>query len=177
MLRNPADSRQQRTRRGDSGHTPHLPPPWADRHFLTRCTRCMECLPVCPQGVLVRGADGYPSIDYSLGSCTFCNECVSICRARALERTHPDNPAWHRTAGIVTTCLELQRHFCRSCAEQCTVDAIRFMPLSGGRSLPMVQSVLCTGCGACVRHCPVDAIKVHDLQSHTRDTTRYEAVA
>lgn len=161
MDHSPAPSDRPRTRGGEPA--PHLQPPWANRHFRLRCNRCMACIPVCPEGVLVRGRDGYPSIDYRHGTCTFCNECVERCERQALERIHVADPAWHRTAHIDHDCLELHSRFCRNCIEQCPTDAIRFTPAGAGRATPEVRPVLCNGCGACVRHCPVDAISIHEL--------------
>jgi len=70
--------------------------------------------------------------------------------------------AWARPARtearIDAQCLAVNGIVCRSCAEACPVDLIRFRPAVGGISLPIIAVDGCDGCAACVPACPVRAI-------------------
>lgn len=136
-------------------------PPWAlaEPEFIDRCTRCNDCLKVCPTQILVVGDGGYPTVDFSLGECTFCGDCVTRCQPKALLR-QPEQAAWPCKAAIGEDCLPRQGVECRVCGDFCEVRAIRFTPRLGGSPLPEVDTEKCTGCGACVAPCPVTAISV-----------------
>lgn len=136
-------------------------PPWAldEGEFVDRCTRCNDCLKVCPTGILVAGDGGYPTVDFSLGECTFCGDCVTACQPNALHR-HGEQPAWPYRAQIGEDCLPRQGVECRVCGDFCEPRAIRFVPRIGGCPQPEIDLGNCTGCGACVAPCPVTAIRV-----------------
>lgn len=139
-----------------------LRPPWArpEAEFIDRCTRCHDCLPACPQGIIVAGDGGYPTIDFSRGECTFCAACVAACRPQALLRRDDDQPPWTYRAAINDTCLPARGVECRVCGDFCDVRAIRFAPRLGGCSLPQIDADRCTGCGACLAPCPTGAIRI-----------------
>ncbi|HCX33110.1 MAG TPA: ferredoxin-type protein NapF [Rhodocyclaceae bacterium] len=135
-------------------------PPWAlaEREFIGRCTRCGECSSSCPAGILVRGAGGYPEVDFTHGGCTFCAACVRICATGAL-RWIEAAPAWNLRAVICATrCLASRAVVCRGCGDACEADAISFRPGPAGIGFPAVDWFACTGCGACVPVCPVQAV-------------------
>ena len=136
-------------------------PPWAvaDTAFTDACTRCGDCLGVCPQHIIVTGDGGFPTIDFRHGECTFCGACVSACKPGALCRADDSLP-WSLKASIGETCLPNKGVECRVCGDFCDARAIRFPPRLGGSPLPEIATDLCTGCGACVAPCPVAAIKV-----------------
>lgn len=137
-------------------------PPWAldEARFLDACTRCAECVRACPERILKLGDGGYPTVDFSAGECTFCEECVAVCEPRALDVTQVHVP-WHWVAGIADTCLTRQGVVCESCRDACPEHAIRFPPL-GAVARPVLDTALCTGCGACLRVCPPGAISLRD---------------
>lgn len=136
-------------------------PPWAlaEAAFIDRCTRCDDCLPACPQSILIGGDGGYPTVDFSLGECTFCGACVTACRPQALIRADNQAP-WHLKALISDLCLARQGVECRVCGDFCDVRAIRFTPRLGGSPLPEIAAEQCTGCGACQAPCPSQAIAI-----------------
>ena len=136
-------------------------PPWAllEADFIDRCTRCNDCLKVCPTHILVVGDGGYPTVDFSVGECTFCGDCVSACQPKALRRD-PEQVPWASKASIGEDCLPRQGVECRVCGDFCDARAIRFPPRLGGSPLPEIDPEKCTGCGACVAPCPVTAISV-----------------
>ncbi len=148
--------------RGDF-KTRHAPqrPPWAlaEQPFLDACSRCGDCVPVCPTRIVVV-VRGYPEVDFRQGECTFCGRCADACRDGALLRGEDQPLPWTIKAKVAASCLAQQGVECRVCGDPCPVAAIRFSPRLGGPPLPQVVSDSCTGCGACVAPCPVSAISV-----------------
>lgn len=147
--------------RGRSSSPPPLRPPWAgdEASFTQRCTRCGDCLPACPQHILVAAPGGYPTVDFTKAECTFCGACATACRPAALRREE-GVPPWRVKAVIGESCLPQRGVVCRLCGDYCEVRAIRFPPRLGGVLLPVVNGELCTGCGACVGPCPVGAVNI-----------------
>lgn len=138
---------------------PALRPPWAlaEEEFLARCSRCGDCQRACPAGILVGGAGGFPTVDFSHAECSFCGDCLTACTPGALRRA-PGQPAWDHRARIGADCLAQRGVECRICGEACGVSAIRFRPRVGGVALPQLDDAACTGCGACLAPCPTQAI-------------------
>lgn len=142
---------------------PGLRPPWSVAAFSSLCDGCGRCLPACPTGILVVGADRRPTVDFQRGPCTFCAACVRQCPTGALRLAETDGVVrapWRATAGISANCLSVRGVACRLCEAQCEPGAIRFRLATGGRALPIVEADRCTGCGACVAPCPAGAIAV-----------------
>jgi ferredoxin-type protein NapF len=143
---------------------PAVRPPWAreEENFTADCTRCAACIPVCPTGILKRGAAGFPEVDFFRGECTFCGACVAACPTLALDslaRSQGLLP-WNRVARIQENCLALNKVVCRSCGDVCEVRAIAFRLARGGVALPQLDEAACNGCGACVAICPLGAVAV-----------------
>lgn len=161
------------------GTSPARRPPWAVREqfFLTRCTRCDECIKGCPEKIIRKGGGGFPVVDFNHGECTFCGECVRHCTHGALSLTalQADEMPWKLHPTIAKNCLPLNRVVCRSCAEQCEPQAIRFPPAPGGVAHPEIHAMRCTGCGACVRPCPVGAITL--VVTNSEQSTQQELSA
>ena len=147
--------------RGQPRPKAEVRPPWAlaEAAFVAACTRCAACLPACPQGIVVAGDGGYPTIDFGRGECTFCGDCVTACEPRALRRADP-TPPWNYMARINDGCLPKRGVECRICGDFCEARAIRFHPAAGGAWLPDIEPAACTACGACVAPCPTRAISV-----------------
>ena len=136
-------------------------PPWAraEAAFLAACTRCCDCINVCPQHILVMDKEARPIVDFSRAECTFCGECVDACRPQALGKKE-DAPPWQFKAQIQHNCLAKANVVCRACGDACAVQAIRFSPVIMAAAQPEVDGNLCTGCGACYSPCPVQAIRI-----------------
>lgn len=136
-------------------------PPWAlpEEAFADRCTRCNECIKVCPTHILIAGDGGYPTVDFREGECTFCTDCLTACTPRALIREE-GQPAWPYKAVIGEDCLPRQGVECRVCGDYCDTRAICFTPRLGGSPLPEIDSERCTACGACVAPCPTAAVTI-----------------
>lgn len=138
-----------------------LRPPWAlpEPHFLETCSRCNACIDACPEKILVRGAGGYPELDFSHRECTFCRACTHACASSALSDAGV-GPPWNYIAHIDGACLGAHGVFCRSCGEVCAQGAIHFTLSSHGVPLPQVGAEDCSGCGACVGVCPTQAVAI-----------------
>ncbi|MCK9380855.1 MAG: ferredoxin-type protein NapF [Sulfuritalea sp.] len=136
-------------------------PPWAlaEEAFANACSRCGECLPVCPTRIIVL-VRGYPEVDFQRGACTFCGACVAACEDGALLRAEDHAAPWTIKAQIAGSCLPKRGVECRICGDHCAVAAIRFSPRLGGPPVAEVDADSCTGCGACVAPCPVAAISI-----------------
>lgn len=77
-----------------------------------------------------------------------------------------------RVASIGASCVEAKGVSCRRCGEVCDENAIRFVPLAGGRAAPVLNPTMCSGCGECLAPCPVSAITLmaRDAALLARDT-------
>lgn len=143
--------------------------------LLGMCVRCGKCMEVCPTGVIAPAhiEDGIvgvrtPRLDFSrskaqLGSlagwCDHCNEenggtprCAQVCPTGAL--TPPEGSTFDSmrlgTAVINRDwCLAWRLKGCAICLNACPLGAISF----DGNNRPVVDELLCNGCGACEQAC------------------------
>lgn len=147
--------------RGDySGKNSPIRPPWSgpENKFIRSCDCCGECIKKCPTQIIQNGRGNYPIINFNVGECLFCDECVNACEAGALT-TIEDQQPWSVAAFINTeNCLAFKDTECRSCYDPCEVSSITMTPRIGGVSIPLLNTSLCTGCGACFAICPTKAI-------------------
>ncbi|MBK4715504.1 MULTISPECIES: ferredoxin-type protein NapF [Tenebrionibacter/Tenebrionicola group] len=146
--------------RGQSGA---MRPPWsrADVAFTAVCTRCDACVQACETGIVIRGAGGFPVVDFHRGECTFCYACAESC-AEALFVARDSLP-WRYQAAVGAHCLAENRIECRSCEDACPERAIRFRPTRAGVARPQIVPERCSACGACAAGCPVFAIEFKEL--------------
>ncbi len=148
-------------------------PPWAvdEARFIELCTRCDDCIRACEDGLLVRGAGGFPEIRFTEYGCNFCGDCLQACRTHALSAPHPaPSLAWRWRAQITERCLSLRGIVCRSCGDACDTDAIRFRLEVGGRATPMLDIDACNGCGECLAICPEDAVALVEPEPLQEET-------
>lgn len=138
-------------------------PPWAiaERPFIQVCDHCGDCVDACPEHILVRGRGDYPEVDFSRGGCTYCGKCSTICEPGGLRS--PDTHPWHLKAFIANTCVTNRDTDCTDCSDSCPVSAISFRPQVGHTRVPILEEMLCNGCGSCVSACPEAAISVYSL--------------
>lgn len=138
-----------------------LRPPWAiaESAFVEHCSRCGDCVRLCPAQILVHGAGGFPVVDFQRGECTFCAVCVENCRTGVLYAADGLAP-WKVELEVGAACLARQGVVCVTCQEQCEAGAIKMHYQAGQVPRPRVEAASCTGCGACVRACPGRAIRV-----------------
>ncbi|MCQ4942470.1 ferredoxin-type protein NapF, partial [Escherichia coli] len=64
--------------------------PWSgdDSHFLTHCSRCDACINACENNILLRGAGGYPSVNFKNHACSFCYACAQACAESLFSPRH-----------------------------------------------------------------------------------------
>jgi ferredoxin-type protein NapF len=155
-------SRRQFVRAQFGSKTYLVRPPWAlrEEQFIAACTRCGDCLRVCPTGILRSGDGGFPQVDFARGECTFCAACVESCAAGALMRPTDDAAPWRLQAEIGSSCLAQREVMCAICREQCPSQAIRLVRAVGRVPRPQIDIEVCNGCGACVAPCPSAAISI-----------------
>lgn len=137
-------------------------PPWAiaERPFIQTCDHCGKCIEACPEHILICGRGNYPEVDFTRGGCTFCGKCSQACKPGGLRS--PDNHPWHLKAFIAETCLTNGGKECNECGDSCPERAISFRQQVGNTSVPILEEMLCTGCGTCVSACPASAIHVYE---------------
>lgn len=134
--------------------------PWLkkDLAFTDACTRCADCVKACPEQIIRIGDGGFPEIDFSIAECTFCQKCLDSCSEDMFDKEQ--ELAWHYKAQISERCLNSDLVYCRSCAESCETQALKFNFTDTLFVSPDVVSDDCNGCGACVAICPTKAITV-----------------
>ncbi|MHC4910070.1 MAG: 4Fe-4S dicluster domain-containing protein [Planctomycetota bacterium] len=138
--------------------TPLRPPGAVDEQaFLAGCTRCGDCVDVCPVKAIVPApaaygaAAGTPMIDPHSAACVMCEDmpCIAACEPGVLL---PDVPVRMGTAEIrAVYCIAHQGTTCTLCVEQCPVEGAIVVD---GRGRPTVDATTCVGCGVCQYVCP-----------------------
>lgn len=123
---------------------------------MAACTRCDACIKACPEKVLARDINGFPSFDPAAGACVFCGACAEACAESVFDQTA--EPLRHRALVAEESCLAHEGIHCEACRDTCEPNAIRFRPRLGGPPVPEIEIARCTGCGGCVGPCPVGAI-------------------
>jgi ferredoxin-type protein NapG len=139
-----------------------LRPPGAltpDVDFLETCTRCGDCIPVCPVKAIVtiEEEDGrkLPAIHPSAKPCRLCDDlpCITACPDGAL--VAPEGGPERVRIGIAKVdprhCITFKGELCTRCYNACPYPD-RALMLIGSR--PLVGSGACTGCGLCEYACP-----------------------
>jgi len=157
-------SRAQFIRGSFGGARQIIRPPWAvdELGFVGACSRCGDCIGVCPEKILETGRGGFPHVNFSKGECTFCGNCAEKCKSGAINKRTDDAP-WPLKAVIAPSCLTLKQVMCRTCGDSCPVGAIRFRISVGAVARPEVAPAACTGCGACFGPCPVSAVTIGEI--------------
>ena len=144
-------------------HQKYFRPPGAlpEVAFLTACTRCGACAPVCPADAIAMLppraglAAGTPHLEPALQPCTVCADmpCAAACPTGAL--TLPEG-GWdgYRIGAlefVPERCVTYQGTACRVCADACPVGEAALTIDETGH--PVLKQEGCVGCGVCVRAC------------------------
>ena len=148
-----------------------LRPPGAvpEDEFLRRCSRCGQCMHICPTNTLqpLLFAQGLeclwtPRLAPRRAGCDqTCRLCGTVCPTDALRELTlmEKNHAKIGTAFIdKDRCLVWDEdRLCFICDEQCPYNAIVFQWKDGFRR-PVVIENKCNGCGFCEEQCPVEGV-------------------
>src|SRR3972149_2512086 len=159
----------------------YIRPPGAveESGFLSRCTRCNECIKVCPH-FSIMGMDsdveygiGPPIIIPEITPCRLCPDlpCISACKDKALM---PVDDIKNIRIGVAlidrTNCLAnsgVTASLCRKCYTECPLkeEAIYLEDLR-----PVIRAERCTGCGICENVCAAitspAAVRVFPIYIH-----------
>ena len=140
---------------------PVLRPPGAlpEAQFRDACSRCGECVRVCPAQCIkidpagLRG-NGVPYVDVDSAACVLCDGllCMHSCPTGALVPTpladvDMGTADWHPQTCVRTTGNEP----CTVCVDICPVGEVAIGVL--GNAIHVLAAG-CTGCGLCQNRCP-----------------------
>ena len=137
---------------------PRPPGALIEPEFLKYCTRCYQCIDVCPADALhpagISGGIpnfGTPVLDWK--KCIFCMNCIRTCPTGAIKRISRDDIDIGDAIINHNTCLTWSgKSKCDICYNACRYDAIKLE----NKIYPVVLEDPCTGCGACERKCPTN---------------------
>jgi ferredoxin-type protein NapG len=135
-------------------------PPGAlpEQQFRETCSRCGECVKVCPVQCIkidssgVKGA-GAPFIEIDSAACVMCDGllCMNKCPSGALVPTpigqiDMGTAAWHSV-----TCLRTHGEQCTICVDECPIGEMAIVV--DDEKIKVIEDG-CTGCGVCQNRCP-----------------------
>jgi ferredoxin-type protein NapG len=136
-----------------------LRPPGAlpEEQFTSVCSRCEECVRVCPARCIRiepggRGG-GAPFIDVDTMPCVLCDGllCMNKCPSGALLPTPLAEIRMGTAEWNETTCVRSRREECTTCVDQCPIGPAAIELLEGR---VQVHPDGCVGCGVCEHYCP-----------------------
>jgi len=158
-------------------------PPYAldELEFLLACTRCGECLEVCPNGVIFGlstrlGAQvaATPALDLLHKGCHLCRDwpCVNICEPQALKspesnpQGEPPPPPILALAEIDSSaCLPYAGPECGACRGSCPIPGA----LQWRLDKPHIVRELCVGCALCREACIVEPKAIRIRSRYAED--------
>jgi ferredoxin-type protein NapG len=162
-----------------------LRPPGAldELEFLTKCTRCDECMRACPENAILIAppsaglAMKTPYLDPRSVPCFLCTTlpCITACEDGALvwprrtlvggeviEGARAVRMGLARVGSskcVTWETLNREARPCRICVDRCPYPevALRIVfDADDGVGHPVVDAQACTGCGICVFACPAE---------------------
>jgi ferredoxin-type protein NapG len=139
-----------------------LRPPGAlpEQSFLDTCSRCGECVRVCPAQCIQidstgRLAGGAPYIVPDVMACVVCDglKCMHVCPSGALVPTALGDIDMGTAVWDSATCVRRDGEDCTTCVDTCPVGTVA-IELRGDRIHVIPEG--CIGCGVCQHECPTD---------------------
>lgn len=134
--------------------TDWLRPPGAveESEFLSRCTRCDDCLEACPYSAIQRSpVDGTPVLFVDQSPCRLCEDfpCIGVCETDALMPVRGQEDVRMGIAMVShRACTASQG--CNACVSKCPTQAIS-MDFSIFQIV--IEEKACVGCGICQHIC------------------------
>jgi MauM/NapG family ferredoxin protein len=135
-------------------------PPGAlpEQKFRETCSRCGECVKVCPVQAIkidptgLNGA-GAPYIDIDSAACVLCNGllCMNQCPSGALVPTALADIDMGTAIWLDDTCVRAKGESCTICVDTCPVGEVAIK--LDGNKINVINDG-CTGCGVCQNRCP-----------------------
>jgi ferredoxin-type protein NapG len=140
--------------------TAWLRPPGAlaESQFQDTCSRCGDCVRVCPVQCIkidpagVQGA-GVPYIDVDTSPCVMCDglKCMHACPTGALtpiplNEIDMGTAVWHESM-----CLRSHGESCTICVDECPIGEMAIVVRDA--AIHVIDDG-CTGCGVCQNRCP-----------------------
>jgi ferredoxin-type protein NapG len=173
------------TPQADPYHSPAAPVPpgehWlrppgalSEREFLDACSRCGECVRVCPAQCIKLDysggkGKGAPYIEPDAMPCVLCSSlaCMNNCPSGAL----PLTPLLQIDMGTAVwnehLCVRSHGEDCTKCVDHCPVGTMA-LELIGNRVHVIEEG--CTGCGVCQNNCPTDPKSIVVMPKSARMT-------
>lgn len=156
---------------GSPAPAPYHPPPdeplrhWlrppgalAEETFRQVCSRCGECVRICPVQCIQMDYSGYqgdgaPYIDPDLAACILCEgiPCASACPSGALVSVARNDVRMGLASWNDALCLRTAGQECSICVDRCPMGSAA-ISIVEGRIVVMTGG--CTGCGVCQHECP-----------------------
>ena len=155
----------------DPYHSPAapVPPPehWlrppgalAEQDFLNACSRCGECVRVCPAQCIkidysAGNGKGAPFINPDVMPCVLCTglSCMNSCPSGALQPVPLPEIDMGTAQWNEHLCVRSHGDDCTRCVDHCPVGTTA-LELVDNRIV--VHEDHCTGCGVCQSNCPTD---------------------
>lgn len=129
--------------------------------FVASCTRCGDCIDVCPVHAIVKApanaglAAGTPILELDRQACVVCEDmpCAKACETGAL--VVPERGWTGYRLGVLSLdpdrCITFHGAACGVCARACPVGERALVMDAGGH--PVIKAEGCVGCGVCVTAC------------------------
>jgi len=142
-----------------------------EQQFREQCSRCSECVRVCPAKCIKIDfggnlGEGVPYIDADEMPCVMCTSlaCMNNCPSGALQPTMVDFLDMGVAVWRESSCLRTSGQECRICVDACPV---------GARALTVEHDRIsvregCTGCGTCQHACPTSPKSIAVLPKSAR---------
>lgn len=142
-----------------------LRPPGAveEISFLTKCTRCDDCITACHQYAIKHAAEfdglavGTPVIVPNETPCYLCNDfpCITACKEEALLTVNKEDVRMGLAAINIERCHRWKGidPMCDYCFDRCPLKGSAIYLDDKG---PEIDDKRCAGCGICEYVCPAD---------------------